>query len=289
MNPKFFPVIIGAGLLALVLANSLFYVYEWERAIKFRFGEFISDEIEPGLRFKWPVINTVQKFDMRIRSMDEQPERFQTVRKEELVVDSFAKWRISDLKQYYTSVRGSSEIAENRLSQRVNSSLRAEVAKRTIPDVIAGDRAQIMDIVQKAINEEARSIGVDVIDVRLKRVDLADEIRGKLFERMNSERARIAAQYRANGEQEAEEIRAEADRTSQVTVAQATKRSEELRGEGDAIATKVYADAYGQDEEFYAFYRSLNAYRTTFQEGGDLMVLEPDSEFFKYFNQGTNN
>jgi membrane protease subunit HflC len=288
MNQKAFPVLVVLAIIGVVLANSLYFVYEWERAVKFKFGEFIGAEIEPGLRFKWPVVNTVQKFDMRIQTMDERAERFQTVRKEELVVDSFAKWRIADLRQFYTSVRGSSRTAQNRLSQRVNSSLRAEVAKRTIPDVIAGDRAEIMSIVQQAISEEAQAIGVDVIDVRLKRVDLADEIRGELFARMESERARIGSEKRATGENEAEQIRANADRSRAITLANAERYGNETRGEGDATATRIYANAYGQDEEFYSFYRSLGAYQTTFEQGGDLMVLDPNSDFFKYFNQAKN-
>lgn len=288
MNQKAFPVLVFLAIIGVVLANSLYFVYEWERAVKFKFGEFTGAEIEPGLRFKWPVVNTVQKFDMRIQTMDERAERFQTVKKEELVVDSFAKWRIADLRQFYTSVRGSARTAQNRLSQRVNSSLRAEVAKRTIPDVIAGDRAEIMDIVQREISEEAQAIGVDVIDVRLKRVDLADEIRGELFARMESERQRIGSEKRATGENEAEQIRANADRSRSVTLANAQKYGDETRGEGDATATRIYAEAYGKDEEFYGFYRSLGAYKTTFEKGGDLMVLDPNSDFFKYFNQAKN-
>ena len=285
MNQKYFPVLVVLALIGVAATNALFYVYEWERAVKFRFGEFVGEEIEPGLRFMIPWVNTVEKFDMRIQTMDERAELFQTINKEDLMVDSFAKWKISDLKQYYTSVRGSAAAAQNRLSQRVNSSLRAEVAKRTIPEVIAGDRAEIMDIVQSAINEEAKAIGVDVIDVRLKRVDLADEIRGELFARMESERARIGAEKRATGENEAEQIRADADRLRAITLATAQKYGDETRGEGDATATRIYAEAYGEDEEFYSFYRSLGAYQTTFEQGGDLMVLDPKSEFFKYFNQ----
>ena len=285
MNQKYFPVLLVLALVGFAASNSLFYVYEWERAVKFRFGEFVGEEIEPGLRFMIPWVNTVEKFDMRIQTMDERAELFQTINKEDLMVDSFAKWKISDLKQYYTSVRGSAAAAQNRLSQRVNSSLRAEVAKRTIPEVIAGDRAEIMDIVQSVINVEARAIGVDVIDVRLKRVDLADEIRGELFARMESERARIGAEKRATGENEAEQIRADADRLRAITLATAQKYGDETRGEGDATATRIYAEAYGEDEEFYSFYRSLGAYQATFEQGGDLMVLDPKSDFFKYFNQ----
>ena len=285
MNQKYFPVLVVLAFVGFVASNSLFFVYEWERALKFRFGEFVGEEMQPGLRFMIPWVNTVEKFDMRIQTMDERAELFQTINKEDLMVDSFAKWKVSDLKQYYTSVRGNPSVAQNRLSQNVNSSLRSEVAKRTIPEVIAGDRAEIMDIVQSAINEEARAIGVDVIDVRLKRVDLADEIRGELFARMESERARIGAEKRATGENEAEQIRADADRLRAITLATAQKYGDETRGEGDATATRIYAEAYGEDEEFYSFYRSLGAYQSTFERGGDLMVLDPRSEFFKYFNQ----
>jgi membrane protease subunit HflC len=215
--------------------------------------------------------------------MDKEPERFITVNKEELLVDSFVKWRIADLQKYYKTVKNRAR-AENRLEQKVNNSLKEQIAKRTISDIVAGDRIQIMQFVQSAIDGEADSIGVEVIDVRLKRVDLADEIQANVFGRMQSERQRIANEYRANGNEQAIEIRANADRQKIELVAEAEKKAQLIRGDADAFATKIYADAFGQDVEFYEFFRSLNAYKTTFNSPQDLIILDPESDFFKYFN-----
>jgi membrane protease subunit HflC len=283
MNKKLLLPSLGLAAVLIAVFNTAYFVYQWETALKFRFGEFVGEPIEPGLRFKIPVVNTVSKYDMRIQTLDAEPAAYYTVNKEQLMVDSFVKWRIRDTKQYQVAVRGREELAESRLSQKVNNTLRDEVAKRTINQVVAGDRAEIMDVVRQAVDEEARSIGVEVVDVRLKRVDLVDSIRENVYRRMASERVRIANEKRAQGVEAAEKIRADAERQSQILVAEATREGEETRGNGDAVATKVYANAYGQDEEFYALYRSLNAYKNTFGGAGDLMVLEPNSEFFKYF------
>ncbi|MFT5573681.1 MAG: membrane protease subunit HflC [Cryomorphaceae bacterium] len=276
--------VVGA-LVAMVLQASLFTVKQYERAVMFKFGEFVGDEIEPGLNFKKPLINTIRKFDMRIQTMDSDAEGFLTKNNQELVIDSFVKWRISDIKQYFVSVSGQVDIAETRLAQQVNSSLRSEVGKRSIAEVVAGDRAMIMDVVQKAIALESQKFGVEVIDVRLKRVDYADEIRSAVFRDMESERNVLVQQKESTGKKIAEEIRAKADATRVVTIANAERDSNILRGEGDAEATRIYAQAFGRDIEFYELYRSLEAYKRTFNNGGDIMVIEPDSEFFKYFKQ----
>lgn len=270
-----------------LLSTSVYIVNQWERALKFQFGEFSGEEIQPGLNFKLPVVNTIEKYDIRIQTMDREPERFITVNKEELLVDSFVKWKISDLQKYFKTVKNRAR-AENRLAQKINNSLKEQIAKRTIGDVVAGDRIQIMDIVQKAVDEEAVSIGAEVIDVRLKRVDLADEIQENVFNRMRSERQRIANEYRATGNEKAIEIKANADRQKIELVAEAEKKAQILRGEADALATKIFADAFGQDTEFYDFYRSLNAYKTTFGSAQDLMILDPESDFFKHFNSAAN-
>lgn len=285
MENKIFGLAIVVIAIAFFVQSTLFTVKEYERAVKFKFGEFVGDEIEPGLNWKLPVINTVQKFDMRIQTMDSDPEGFLTEENQELVIDSFVKWRINDIKQYFVSVSGSTQIAQTRLAQQVNSSLRSEVGKRSIADVVAGDRAIIMDVVQKAIAEESAKFGVEVIDVRLKRVDYANEIRESVFLDMESERNVLVQQKESTGRKVAEEIRAKADATAVVTVAEADKQSNILRGEGDAESTRIYAEAFGADTEFYELYRSLEAYRSTFNNGGDVMVIEPDSEFFKYFKQ----
>lgn len=273
------------ALIGFVLQGTLFTVKEYERAVKFKFGEFVGDEIEPGLNWKLPFINTVQKFDVRIQTMDSDPAGFLTKNNQELVIDSFVKWRIRDIKQYFVSVSGRVDIAETRLAQQVNSSLRSEVGKRSIGEVVAGDRAVIMSVVQKAIGEESRKFGVEVIDVRLKRVDYADEIGASVFRDMESERNVLVQQKESTGKKIATEIRAKADATGLVTVAEAEKLSNILRGQGDAEATRIYAEAFGEDIEFYELYRSLEAYRNTFSSGGDVMVIEPDSEFFKYFKK----
>jgi membrane protease subunit HflC len=276
-------VFIAAMGAVVLLATSVYTVNEWERGLKFQFGEFSGEEIQPGLSFKLPFVNTITKYDVRIQTMDKEPERFITVNKEELLVDSFVKWRIADLQKYYKAVKNRDR-AENRLEQKVNNSLKEQIAQRTISDIVAGDRREVMQFVQSAIDAEADSIGVEVIDVRLKRVDLADEIQANVFGRMQSERQRIANEYRAKGNEQAIEIRANADRQKIELVAEAEKKAQLIRGDADAFATKIYADAFGQDVDFYEFFRSLNAYKTTFNSPQDLIILDPESDFFKYFN-----
>ena len=285
MESRFPILIVLAVIVGLLLQATLFTVKEYERAVKFKFGEFVGEEIPSGLHWKLPFVNTIQKFDMRILTMDSDPEGFLTKNNQELVIDSFVKWRIRDIKQYFVSVSGRADIAETRLAQQVNSSLRSEVGKRSISDVVAGDRAVIMDVVQKAIASESEKFGVEVIDVRLKRVDYADEIRDSVFRDMESERNVLVQQKESTGKKIAEEIRAKAEATRLVTVANAERESNILRGNGDAQATRIYAEAYGQDTEFYELYRSLEAYKSTFNNAGDMMVIEPDSEFFKFFKQ----
>ncbi|MGK0374748.1 MAG: membrane protease subunit HflC [Arenicella sp.] len=270
----------------IVFSSTVFTVNEWERGLKFQFGEFSGEEIQPGINFKIPIANTIETYDIRIQTMDRAPERFITVNKEELLVDSFVKWRISDLQTYYKSVKNRAN-AENRLEQKINNSLKAQIAKRTINDVVAGDRIEIMNVVQTAIVEEAISIGVEVVDVRLKRVDLADQIQSNVYERMRSERQRIANEYRATGNEKAIEIRANADREKVELVSEAEQKAQLTRGDADATAIKTYADSFGKDEEFYEFYRSLSAYKNTFNSSGDLIILDPKSDFFKHFNTST--
>lgn len=285
MENRIFTVAALVALIGFLAQSTLFTVKEYERAIKFKFGEFVGDEITPGLNWKLPFINTINTYDIRIQTMDSEPEGFLTKNNQELIIDSFVKWRIKDIKQYFVSVSGNSAIAETRLAQQVNSSLRSEVGKRSIADVVAGDRAVIMDVVQKAIASESVKFGVEVIDVRLKRVDYANEIRDSVFQDMRSERNVLVQQKESTGKKIAEEIRAKADATSVVTLAEADKESNILRGEGDAEATKKYAEAFGKDIEFYELYRSLEAYKKTFNGSGDMMVIDPDSEFFKYFKK----
>jgi len=270
-------IVIGLAVLAIIFVSTVYTVNQWERALKFKFGEFSGEEIQPGINFKMPFVNTIEKYDVRIQTMDKAPERFITVDKEELLVDSFVKWKIKDLQKYYKTVKFRPN-AENRLEQKINNSLKAQIARRTINDVVAGDRGEIMSVVQKAIDAEAAAIGVEVVDVRLKRVDLADQIQANVYERMRSERLRIANEYRATGNEAAIEIKANADRTQVELLAEAEKKAQLTRGDADASATKIYADAFGQDTEFYEFYRSLNAYKQTFDSSGDLIILDPNSD-----------
>jgi membrane protease subunit HflC len=270
----------------VIFSSTVFTVNEWERGLKFQFGEFSGEELQPGINFKIPIANTIETYDIRIQTMDRAPERFITVNKEELLVDSFVKWRIKDLQTYFKSVKTRAN-AENRLEQKINNSLKAQIANRTISDVVAGDRVEIMNVVQKEVEEEAQSIGVEVVDVRLKRVDLADQIQSNVYERMRSERQRIANEYRATGNEKAIEIRANADREKVELVSEAEKKAQLTRGDADATAIKTYADAFGQDEDFYDFFRSLGAYKNTFNSSGDLIILDPNSDFFKHFNTST--
>jgi len=285
----------GKGLLGLVVvvvvlvvvSASLYTVDEREKALVFRFGEIIRSNDEPGLHVKYPIINNVRKFDSRIQTMDLNPEEFLTDEKKNLVVDSFAKWRIGDVARFYVTVGGDKRGAEQRLSQRVNNSLREEFGKRSVQEVVSGDRSQIMDVVQKATNEQAREIGVEIVDVRLKRVDLVDEVSERVYRRMEAERSRVAKELRAKGAEEGEKIRANADRQRQIIVANAEREGQIIRGQGDARATDIFAQAFGRDEDFYGLYRSLNAYEKTFAGKEDLLVLEPSSQFFKFFNNAT--
>jgi membrane protease subunit HflC len=282
----------GKALFGLVLivilvigaSATLYTVDEREKAIVFQFGEIIRSDEEPGLHWKMPFVNNVRKFDARIQTMDANPQEYLTDEKKNLVVDSFAKWRVDDVAKYYVTVSGDKTAAERRLAQRVNNSLREEFGKRSVQEVVSGDRTQIMDVVQKATDEQAREIGVEIVDVRLKRVDLVDEVSERVYRRMEAERSRVAKELRAKGAEEAEKIRSNAERQRRILVANAERDAQKLRGEGDAEATRIYADAFGRDNDFYGLYRSLNAYEKTFSNKDDLLVLEPDSQFFKYFN-----
>lgn len=277
--------VIVAAIAAALLFSSVFFVDERERAIVFKFGEIIDSDLEPGLHFKIPFINNVRYFDARVQTMDADPELYLTGEKKNLVVDSFVKWRIRDVHQYYTRLQGRKANARSRLSQRVNDSLRQEFGRRTVQEVISGDRRKIMDVVRKAMDVDAASLGIAIIDVRLKRVDLDPAISERVYDRMNAERERVAKGLRARGEEEAEKIRASADRERQIMLANAERDGQRLRGEGDAVAIDIYARAFGKDREFYNLYRSLNAYKETFDGKDNLLILDPSADFFRYFKQ----
>jgi len=270
------------GLLALS-AMMIFTVDQRQFAIIFQLGEIKEVISEPGLTFKWPMIQNVRFFDKRILTQDSpEPERFLTAEKKPVLVDSFVKWRIHDVKQYYISVGGDEMIAKTRLSQTVNSGLREEFGRRTVHDVVSGARDSIMTEVKKKADADMRAIGVEIVDVRLKRVDLPPEVSESVYRRMETERKRVANELRSEGAAEAEKIKADADRQREVILAEAYRDAQKIKGEGDAKASALYARAFGENPEFYAFYRSLEAYRSSFKNKSDLLVVEPNSEFFKY-------
>jgi membrane protease subunit HflC len=267
----------------VLFAATVFTVDQRQYAIIFQLGEIKEVIDEPGLAFKWPMIQNIRMFDKRILTLDSpEPERFLTAEKKPVLVDSFVKWRIKDVKQYYISVAGDEQIARTRLSQTVNAGLREEFGKRTVHDVVSGSRDKIMNDVQKKADSELRTLGMEIVDVRLKRVDLPPEVSESVYRRMETERKRVANELRSEGSAEAEKIRADADRQREVIVAEAYRDAQKIKGEGDAKAAAIYGRAFNENAEFYAFYRSLEAYRGSFKNKGDLLVIEPNSDFFKY-------
>jgi membrane protease subunit HflC len=276
-------VVMGLVVLALVLAMSLYTVDQRKAAIKFQLGEVVSVITEPGLYFMVPVLQNVRMYDTRIQTLDARDaERFLTSENKNVLVDSFVKWRVIDVRQFYVSVRGDPIAAEARISQTVNDALRAEFARRTVHEVVSGEREKIMSTVADKVDKDVKGIGVEVVDVRLKRVDLVPEISSDVYRRMESERKRVANELRATGQAEGEKIKAEADRARQVIVAEAYRDAQRVKGEGDALAARVYSEAFAKNPEFYSFYRSMEAYRQALRTKGDVLVLDPSSDFFKY-------
>jgi membrane protease subunit HflC len=278
-------IIVIAVLVAILLSSSLYTVNETQVAIKLRLGEIVSVEDKPGLKFKTPFVNNVVSFDKRIQTLDSAAESFLTVEKKNVVVDSYVKWRIVDTQKFYISTGGAMASANLRLAQNNQDALRSEFSKRTIIEVVSDEREAIMASVKaklKTIAEE--EYGIEVIDVRIKRIELSQEVRNSVYSRMETERKGLANKYRSEGAEEAEKIQAFADKERTIILANAYRDSEKIRGEGDAISASNYAEAYSQDVDFYSFYRSLESYKKSFSEQGDILVLNPDSEFFRYFN-----
>jgi membrane protease subunit HflC len=279
---------IGTALVVLVVAlvvasMSVFTVDQRQNVIVARLGEIVSVKDKPGIYLKLPLVDRVRVFDTRILTIDtDDPDLFLTSEKKNVLVDSFVKWRIIDVKQYYVSVQGDEERARIRLTQTVNDSLRAEFGKRTIHDVVSGERDDIMNVMREKVDSDARKIGVQVLDVRLKRVDLPQEVSESVYGRMQAERTRVAKQLRSLGSEESEKIRATADRQREVIIAEAYRDAQRIKGEGDAKASAIYAKAFQGDPEFFAFYRSLDAYRASFRNKSDVLILDPSSQFFKY-------
>lgn len=278
--------VVAALVLALMVgANSVYIVNEFERAVELRLGKVVNADIAQGLHFKVPFIDNVKRFDGRILTLDAPAERFLTLEKKSMRVDSFAKWRIVNVAKYYTATSGEEDRARSLLSRRINEELRNQFALRSLQEVVSGERDGLMVAIKKELNEFSdTSLGIEIVDVRVKRIDLPEEVSGPVFQRMRAERQKEAAEHRAVGQERAKVIRAEADKEATVTLAKAYRDAEKLRGEGDALATEVYAAAFNQDPEFYSFVRSMEAYKKTFAEKQDIMLVDPKSDFFRYFN-----
>ncbi len=268
---------------AFLIWSSVFTVDERQEAVLFQFGEILEADYEPGLHFKMPFINNVRKFDNRILTIDQKPERFLTLEKKDLIVDSYVKWRIVDVVQYYKTTQGDELTAGRLLYENINNGLRDEFGKRSIQEIVSGDRTQIMSLMTQQASERARSLGIEVVDVRVKKVDYPERVSNSVYQRMRAEREREARDFRSKGHEASERIQADADRQSSILLAEAYRDSEIARGEGDARATEIYAKAFSKDKEFYKFTRSLTAYQKTFSNSGDVILLEPDSEYFRYF------
>ena len=280
--------VIGALVLLLAL-DGVYQVNQTERAVLLRFGAVQRADVPPGLHFKWPIADSGKITDARVLTLDSSAERFFTIEKKPLIVDSFVKWRVADVSTYYTSTSFDEQRAERLLSERVNEGLRNQISRRSMHEVISGARDELMQELTGSLdNYMRRDVGVEVVDVRVKRIDLPPEVSNAVYDRMNSERQILGRQFRATGRERALEIRADADRQVVVIAADAYSRAEELRGEGDGKSAAVYAAAFSQDADFYRFYRSINAYVNVFENKSDLLVLDPNSEFFRYLKQSAN-
>ena len=282
IQAKLVTLLAVVALLLIGVSSITFTVAQWEKAIVVRLGEVKRENVEPGLKFKMPFIEDVRKFDVRILTLDAEPQRFLTQEKKNVLVDWFVKWRIADTLKFFVTVGGREQEARRRLEQRVRSQLLNEFGKRTVRDVVSGDRREIMKIVGEKADEEARSFGIEVVDIRIKRVDLPDDVSESVYQRMVAERARIAKELRAQGAEAAEKIRADAERQREILLAEAYGKAESIRGEGDGKAAEIYAKAYSSSPEFYSLYRSLDAYRKSFGTRDDVLVIDPSMEFFKY-------
>jgi membrane protease subunit HflC len=275
--------VVLAFVLLVVLANSVFVISEFERGVKLRFGKLVDADLRPGIHIKIPLAEDVRVFDGRILTVDAQPASFFTIEKKRLIVDSYAKWRIQDVDTYYTSTGGVESVAQNRLANRVNTGLRNQFGNRTLKEVVSGERELLMRNITDGLNETVlQELGIEVVDVRVKRIDLPPELSSQVYRRMTSERTKEATEIRSTGKERSEKIRASADRERTIEMANAYRDAEQLRGQGDAEAASIYSDAFSRDKEFYAFIRSLNAYKAAFSSKSDILLVEPNSDFFKY-------
>jgi membrane protease subunit HflC len=286
MQGKSLFVAIGLILVLLLASSTLYVVKETERAVMLRFGEVVKADIPPGLHFKLPSpINSIRKFEGRLLTLDAKPERFLTVEKKSLIIDSYAKWKIENVGQYYTATNGEESRTQALLSQLINDGLRNEVGERDMHEVVSGKRDELMAALTEKINAQAlQDYGIKVVDIRVKQVDLPNDVRHSVYDRMNTERQKEAREHRSRGQEMAEGIRASADREKVVIEANAYRQAEELRGEGEAKASEIYTKSYNRNPEFYAFWRTLNAYENTFSSKSDVILLKPDNDFLRYMN-----
>jgi len=276
--------VLVALIIVTVGSMSVFTVDERELAIKFRFGEIVASDFGPGLHLKFPFVNNVEKYPSRILTLNNPQELFLTLEKKNLYVDFFVKWRIVNVDDYYNATRGDELVAAQRLLEQVKDGIRNEFAKRTVPEVVSAERRELMSDMFAEVRENAKTLGIEVVDVRVKRIEFSDEVSDSVFRRMRQERARVASELRAEGAENAEQIRADAERQRTVILAEAYRDAEVIRGQGDAIAADVYAQAFQQNPEFYAFYRSIEAYRSSLGKDNDLLVIDADGEFLRYLN-----
>lgn len=280
---RFYTFVVVVGIAIVTFFASTFTVHETERALKLQLGEIVSADYDPGLHFRIPVYQNIHKFDSRVLTLDAEPRRLLTIEKKNLIVDAFVKWRITDVVRFYNATGGNEDIARQRLHRFLRQQLADEFAQRTVVEVISGERAVIMDTVRRIMNARASELGVDVMDVRIKKVELPESVRQSVYQRMEQERVAAATEFRAEGREQSQAIRAGAEREAEEIRANARREAEEIRGDGDAEATRIFAEAHTRDPDFFRYYRSLQAYDRIFDKGRDVMVLEPDSEFFRYF------
>ena len=285
-TPQF--ILIGLALVVLLASQFVYIVSEIERAVLLRFGQVVEADVSPGLHFRIPLVNSVRKFDARVISLDAPEAEYLTIEKKALIVDSFVKWRISDVSRYYTATNGDEVKAGNILSTRVDNGLRNQFGERTVFEVVSGERDLLIEEITQQLNAVAQEeLGIEVIDVRVKKINLPPNVSNAVFARMTTERERLAQELRSQGKEAAEGIRADADRQKTVIESEAYRDAEKIRGDGDAMAAQLYAQAYSKNAEFYNFYRTINAYRNVFNKPEDLLVLEPDNEFLRLLKEQT--
>ena len=288
MSGRQMSILIGLVVLVAIVSNALYVVNERERAVLLKFGEVVSTDIEPGLHFKIPIVNDVRRFESRLITLDSSPQRYLTAEKKALIVDSFVKWQVADAGKYYTATGGDEFSANSLLASRVDNGLRNKFGERTVYEVVSGERDALMaEITEELDGIALNELGIHVLDVRVKGIDLPPEVSNAVYTRMSTEREREARDHRSRGRELAEGVEADADRQKTVIEANAYREAEQIRGEGDAIAAEIYANAFNQDQEFYAFYRSISAYKSSFAGKEDLLVIDPESDFFRYLKNPT--